>query len=1028
MKPKSLILLLSITLIFILLVKYTNSIKINWRFYTINSVGPNNKLYLYDNLIFDEKKLFFNTQDQKTYSIDQESGKINWIFQAQGYSPFPPLVENKQIFLANFDGNVYSLDKKTGYKLWQFNINESYSPDTPIISSLNYEIIFFGSREGILYALDKKTGKQLWKKEFQGIDQNKIFVPNTIHFGSIYTDSEKIYILNAVEKSFSALNQLTGELIWQVKNISFSFDSPLFFDQKIILKQENYILSIDKKTGDYIRFNKKNEKSNVWQVFKIKDDTQHVLVLENTTLSKKDISLQTDKWIIKNCHLLVHTKDKIHEPIVELVKNKIFIQNHLLLENDNPLVALNYDSGVIEWSLSLNSLVTTQLTLTENLILGESNGDLTSIDIDYGKINWKTKSDGQIMQLLENNNQIISINLKSGKKATLYAWSIEGKPIWQYTPDSVTDNKEIYVNQNNVYFLNTYKNLIEKVIIDDKNPNQLKMKNIGFSYKENKKNHDPFLEIKEKIPLNWKIKEKWLQVKYFIKNFKNTSVFKLDVRDENGIIEISIINDEQLYRNKFTDLKIESVFLNEDKSEIKIKGFYYDDSTWKIRFLPKQTGNYQYNIKIKSPYLVKKISGNIKVEKVESQFISIKNNQFTINNEVVFFPIGIQDVFVDHNYNGIVTDEMNDSSSLRPKINIDEYAYVNLENYLDNFKKEANLNIFRYGVENISPTLWQSFNPKEFSMDINGGKFGDQLVRELKKRDFKIIMTIFGFYPPFRTKEEISNKENRRSLTIYLDYVIARFSPYVDLFELSNEAEAHEEWYEFVINYLKENDPNQRPISTNWETNKVQSLDFQSIHWYNKNETEPGFLSREINYLSKKYTNENKAILISEFGFKNYSWFENSSESLRILTWLSIFQNMGIIFWNQGQNGIYKNQDNANIYLGPKEKNYLLSLNNFLPKDMKIPIKTERLVIKDSGTQIYLLSNQDLILGYLLKVNQESIQSFSLNLNLTKNALVQWIDPKTNFIVSEQIVEKNQLNLEVPNFKIDLAVKIKYLK
>jgi len=283
------------------------------------------------------------------------------------------------------------------------------------------------------------------------------------------------------------------------------------------------------------------------------------------------------------------------------------------------------------------------------------------------------------------------------------------------------------------------------------------------------------------------------------------------------------------------------------------------------------------------------------------------------------------------------------------------------------------------------------------------------------------------FYPPYKTKEEIEKKENQEALEIYLDYVIARYSAKIDLWELSNEAEAHYLWYKFVTNYLKENDPYQHPISTNWETNSAKNLDFLSIHWYNPDSTDPGFLSNQIAYLNQKYQDSNQAILISELGFKNLSYFQNSSESMRIITWLSIFQKMGVIFWTQGQNGIYKNLDNSNIYLGPIERSYLSILNNFLPENMFLPIEKEFLLIPNLQTQVYLLKNNNFILAYLLKVDQSIKNQDYLDLDIKDQARLQWINPKTASIIREEFLEKGEQKILIPDFNLDLAMKINYL-
>jgi hypothetical protein len=231
----------------------------------------------------------------------------------------------------------------------------------------------------------------------------------------------------------------------------------------------------------------------------------------------------------------------------------------------------------------------------------------------------------------------------------------------------------------------------------------------------------------------------------------------------------------------------------------------------------------------------------------------LTQNQLTTNDGKLFLPIGIQTAFFDRNYNGSFTEELPNSTAVEPILDREKYSYINLNSYLNMYQKEAGINMFRYGVENFAPTLWQSLEPKNITFDVNGAKFGDNLLQKLAERNIKVMMTIFGFYPPYANQEEIEQKENQAALAHYLDYVIARFSPYVDLWELTNEAVASKAWYTFVINHLKTHDPYHHPISTNWETDAAQNLDFLSVHWYNLDQIDPGSLSNNIAFLAKKY-------------------------------------------------------------------------------------------------------------------------------------------------------------------------------
>lgn len=1022
---------ITLLLIAIALVYFIENKKINWQFYTNKSIGANNTLAIHNNLVFDGKNVYFSTQGGKTLSIEQDSGNIGWQFQTQKYSPFPPLINGEQVFISSFDGKIYGLDKKTGKKQWQFNIKDSYLPDTPILASISQELIFFGSRDGKLHALNKNDGSLFWEKEFKKIDQTIFFTPETIHFGNIYLDEKNIYLFHALEKKMFSIDQLSGKINWQINDLSFSFVAPLFYEETILIEQNNNILSIDKKTGLFKKIEK--DGNSKIEIFKIKDDQENILLLSNKKLYKISIDLTDTKWVIENTDHILYVQNKITEAKVATVENgKIFAQKYLLLENSNELTAIDYESGKSGWTASLNSSINDQIYLNTNIIVGGSNGDIYSIETLDGKINWQKKSDGKIIKLIIVDEKILSINQKAGKKIALNYFGDDGKKIWEYVLDSLINEQEIYIENNQIYLINTDKNLIEKNLITNKRPQQKNIKKINFRLDENKKNHDPYSEFKETKNLRWKIKEKLLSINYLFNNAKNIFQFEIEENQDHQALEITVKHDEQLYKNKFLDLQIEATFIksgekNTSEKKNVIKGFYYDHNTWKIRYLPTESGLYEYKIEIKSPYFTKRMSGQVEIKNSRKGKLEIVGNQFVVNKEMAFFPIGIQDAFFDRNYDGNFLMEMPDSKLDQPTINKNEYSYKNLDDYLDMYKNEAKLNIFRYGVENWTPQLWESINWQDFSTSINGGAFGDELVKKLKEKDFKVIMTIFGFYPPYKSSEEISDKNNQLAIQAYLDYVIARFGPYVDLWEITNEAEPSEDWYEFVINYLKNNDPYHLPISTNWETDSAKNLDFLSIHWYNPIRDDAGFLSGDISYLYKKYNQEDKPILISEFGFKNLSWFENSAENTRILSWLSVFQKMGIIFWTNGQNGIYENKDNANIYLGPKERNYLSYLNNFLPKKMYLPIAYELLNINSLQTQTYLIKNKDFILAYLLKIDSNKQEKTFIDLNIEEAAKVQWISPKTGLLLKEEKIDKGLQKIEIPNFDVDLAIKIEYL-
>ncbi|OGJ37536.1 MAG: hypothetical protein A2383_00740 [Candidatus Pacebacteria bacterium RIFOXYB1_FULL_39_46] len=94
-----------------------NSRAVNWQFYSDESIGPNNKLEIFDNLSFDDDLIIFSSQNNNTYALKQNTGNLVWEFTAQNYSPFPATIIDDSVYLANFDGTFIWLDPQTGLEV-----------------------------------------------------------------------------------------------------------------------------------------------------------------------------------------------------------------------------------------------------------------------------------------------------------------------------------------------------------------------------------------------------------------------------------------------------------------------------------------------------------------------------------------------------------------------------------------------------------------------------------------------------------------------------------------------------------------------------------------------------------------------------------------------------------------------------------------------------------------------------------------------------------------------------------------------
>lgn len=615
---------------------------------------------------------------------------------------------------------------------------------------------------------------------------------------------------------------------------------------------------------------------------------------------------------------------------------------------------------------------------------------------------------------------------------TINCLNQEMKAIWSYRTEEKINPREIYQDENRLYFFNADNTILESMAISQDDPNKKQFKKINFTFKENFSAHFPYnstnpqINSKEKEnSFSLKIKKSIQKVFFIFENFKKTTNFEVVSQEKDNYLEFDVVHEQKFYKNVFTDVKIETIFTNQDDGQlIKINGFYYDHNLWKVRAKLKK-GNWDWKITIRTPFWTDKKSGQAEITKDFGDQLVIKNDVFVTKNDEIFIPIGIQDAFDDTNRDGNPFNSMNHTKNIIPLNDPQKYNFLPFSGYLDLYKNEAKANIFRYGPDNCAPSIWVNLESlQNFEMSINGNLRGDYILSELKKRDFKVMMSIFAFYPPYTSKEAFEKKSNRKVIEKYLDYVIARHSASIDVWELTNEASPILEWQNFVSDYLAKNDPYHHPITTNLEETKLKNSELLSFHFYSPVPKNNINLSSMLEHLESKQS-WNKAMIISEFGFKNSNYFNGSSDILRKFTWISVFKKMGIIFWNTGF--LHENVENSNVYLGPIERETIKSLVDFLPK-LVAPLESNVQILEEKNSILYSLEDQNHKLIYLLKIDpKNNSKEITPYINFKRQGIIQIIDPQTGTIKDSFSITKGESTIKIPSFDDDLAIKVTYL-
>ena len=94
----------------------------------------------------------------KLFSIDLESGDVNWEHEVEEGFVSSPAWHDNRIFVGDMYGKIYCLDASTGDEQWTFEAKGEISSGANFYESL----VLFGSQDATLYALDQKTGKLQW--------------------------------------------------------------------------------------------------------------------------------------------------------------------------------------------------------------------------------------------------------------------------------------------------------------------------------------------------------------------------------------------------------------------------------------------------------------------------------------------------------------------------------------------------------------------------------------------------------------------------------------------------------------------------------------------------------------------------------------------------------------------------------------------------------------------------------------------------------------------------------------------------
>lgn len=922
--------------------------------------------------LFYRNKIILATNHGTLVAIDERTGSTVWTKKYEKDVSAQPFVKNDLLYTGYVDGTVVAIDPINGSEVWRYTI-----PNSKLIyTGLTYSEtqLIFGDSGGVIHALSLRNGQEKWSfatPNPETIDQ-LVTKDGITWFGTILFDRGKLYVIRT-HGYIAEIDASSGKVNWQHETHSIIRTEPLLTRTSLLLSNDQHrLLTLNRQNGEVVA---STESTNTTPV------TCQVIYAKDGVLS--DMLTRTGQNPDK---LLLNFEQEIGDQVIQV-------------DSLGHLQAYERATLTPSWELQLNFAPTRCFFDQErSLYLSSKDGQLATVELSTHTLKWQRQF----------NTNILTVNAI------------------QKTQSITTESTKKYYYTNLVFISDDHEQLKR---IDPKTGNDLwSFQTDGALYIPPLLRNNKLLVVSTNGGL-YRLKLANGEPDVSEKNSPVTLKANQTTVSDGQIYEVSLRTPHEKFVNPHTEVNIDAEFSGPDGKTFPINGFYYQDNEWRLRFNPPTPGKWSWKVTWNDSFQTKSFMGDFTSLRSYKPLHTIGNSRWLTKDGKTIQPIvGMNDCLVDLNKDGsplndfFISDEglkiATTSGDIPETLHFNQTP-ITLEQYLDTYK--PGFNLFRETISNCSPPLYYGENFLYSRYLAREGSYYDQVSQSLFSKGYSVWFTLFGFSLPF--EGAINYPDERVALENYIKYVVARYGAYVDVWEISNEAVASDEYVQVIAELLKKNDPFHRLVTVSWDKPNLKEISLIAPHWYqNEGDNESDLAT--INQL-KKYQEFQKPVIFGEQGNKTSNWDPTSADRMRVRIWTAFFHQAGMVFWNQSSSKNFYNPtfENSNIYLGNVERQYAA---NFLELTQELPI--DLLPGKDPNVSLpvrsYTLKNDTLFLQYSFHPEYTAQTTTTLTNPFSKTALVDWFDP-----VSGKFIRRDQANANAtitsPTFTRDLFAKVR---
>ncbi len=282
------------------IIRYNNNQKVLWK--KNNYSKAEKKLKPKLNFVLDAENLLVTDSIAKYYSININSGELNW--SKKNTYPFNSDIKKykNKIFVIDYKNTLRCYEIKNGNECWNLKTEDSFTISNSKLSLIVVDdLVVFSNSIGDITAVDIETGLIIWQLP----TQSSSIINETYNFkiSKLVSDGSSIYFSNN-RNEFYSVDFKNGIINWK-NEISSSITPVITGNLIFTVSEDGYLLVIEKNKGNIIRVTdllknyKIKKRKDIKPVGFAIDDTTLYLTNSDGKMILADLSIGNIKTIEK---------------------------------------------------------------------------------------------------------------------------------------------------------------------------------------------------------------------------------------------------------------------------------------------------------------------------------------------------------------------------------------------------------------------------------------------------------------------------------------------------------------------------------------------------------------------------------------------------------------------------------------------------------------------------------------------------------------------------------------------------------